>query len=196
MIQIDKTLISLDVIEKEFVCDYAKCKGVCCIEGDSGAPITDEEITIVEKSLHHILPYLSRKNKKILKREGVWYIDREGEKVTTLVENAECAFVITDENGMLSCGIEKAYEDKKVSIPKPISCHLYPIRTKQYKDFEALNYDTWHICKDAVCKGKDEGVKVYKFLRQSLVRYYGQDWYNELEQIAMQWQQQKKKEEK
>ncbi len=193
MIQIGKQLISLDVIEKEFACDYTKCKGICCIEGDSGAPISDEEIKIVEEKLHEILPYLSRKNKKVLKKDGIWYTDQDGEKVTTLVDNAECAFVITDENGMLSCAIEKAYEDGKVSIPKPISCHLYPIRTKNYKDFEALNYDTWHICKDAVCKGKKEKTKVYQFTKNSLIRKYGEDWYRELEQIAQQWQQQNNK---
>jgi len=192
MIQIGKTLISLDVVEKEFACDYAKCKGVCCIEGDSGAPYTDDEISIIEKSLDKILPYLPRKNRKILKRDGVFYIDEEGEKVTTLVEGAECAFVITDEDGMLSCGIEKAYEDGKVSIPKPISCHLYPIRTRQYKEFEALNYDTWHICKDAVCKGQKKGIKVYQFAKNSLIRKYGNDFYTELEQTAIQWELQNK----
>jgi len=195
MIQIDNTLISLDIIEKEFVCDYAKCKGICCVEGDSGAPLTNEEITILEKSLDVILPLLPQKNREVLQNKGVFYVDREGEKVTSLVNNAECAFVIT-ENGMISCAIERAWEQGLVSIPKPISCHLYPIRTKQYRDFEGLNYDTWHICKDAVCKGKQESVKVYQFLKNSLIRKYGADWYLQLEMIANQWLQDKNNEQK
>ncbi|MDA3883589.1 MAG: DUF3109 family protein [Bacteroidales bacterium] len=189
MIEIDNTLISLDIIEKNFVCDYAKCKGVCCIEGDSGAPVNEEEIAILQKDLQNILAYVPKKNKKVLKKEGVFYIDQEGEKVTTLVENAECAFV-THNNGVLTCAIELAWKDGKTTLQKPISCHLYPIRSKKYRDFEALNYDTWHICKDAVCKGNTENIKIYQFLKESLIRKYGRNWYTQLEMIATEWQKQ------
>ena len=195
MFEIDKTLVSLDIIEKEFACDYAKCKGICCVEGDSGAPITDEEIAILEESLSVIVPFLAQKNKEALQTNGVFYIDREGEKVTTLVNNAECAFVMI-ENGMVSCAIERAWEKGLVSIPKPISCHLYPIRVKQYKNFDGLNYDRWHICNDAVCKGKKESIKIYQFLKNSLIRKYGSDWYMQLETIAEQWIHDKNKEQK
>jgi len=191
MIQIGNTLISLDVIEKEFVCDVSKCIGICCVEGDSGAPISDEEIEIVTKHFDTILSFLSPKNKAVLIKNGPFYIDREGEKVTTLVNNAECAYVIF-ENGIYSCAIERAWEKGLVPIPKPISCHMYPIRTRKYSEFEAVNYDTWHICKDAVCKGKQKKVKVYEFLKSSLIRNYGEDWYNELDAIAHQWKNQKK----
>jgi len=191
MIQIGSTIISLDVIEKEFICDVAKCKGVCCIEGDSGAPVTDEEIAILEKELDKILPFLPPQNKQVLKNNGVFYVDQEGDKVTTLVNNAECAFVL-QEDGILSCAIERAWNKGLVTIPKPISCHLYPIRCRQYRDFEGINYDAWHICKDAVCKGKEEKVKVYQFLKSSLIRKYGENWYQELEQVAHQWERDKR----
>ncbi|MFW5851108.1 MAG: DUF3109 family protein [Bacteroidota bacterium] len=189
MIEIDNTLISLDIIEKNFVCDYAKCKGICCIEGDSGAPVSNEEIEILEKDLPNIVSYVPKKNKKVLQKEGVYYIDQEGEKVTSLVENAECAFV-TQNNGVLTCSIELAWKDGKTTLQKPISCHLYPIRSKKYRDFEALNYDTWHICKDAVCKGDRENIKIYQFLKESLIRKYGRNWYTQLEMIATEWQKQ------
>jgi hypothetical protein len=193
MIQIGSSIVSLDIIEKEFVCDITKCKGICCIEGDSGAPINDDEIAVITKHLDKILPFLSTQNKNILKKNGVFYIDEEGEKVTTLVNNAECAFVV-NEGGILSCAIEQAWKQGLVPIPKPISCHLYPIRCRQYRDFEGLNYDTWHICKDAVCKGKNEKVKVYQFLKTSLIRKYGENWYQELEAVALQWERDKRAE--
>ncbi|MFO7868103.1 MAG: DUF3109 family protein [Bacteroidales bacterium] len=192
MIYINDTLISLDIIEKKFACDYAQCKGACCIEGDSGAPLTDEEIHILEQDIKAIASYMPHKNKKTLEKQGVYYIDREGEKVTTLINNAECAFV-TYTNGILTCAIEQAWEDNKTSLQKPISCHLYPIRCKQYTDFEALNYDTWHICKDAVCKGNQENIPIYQFLQDSLIRKYGTEWYAELTSIAEDWNKTKNK---
>jgi hypothetical protein len=187
MIQIDNTLISLDIIEKEFVCDYAKCKGICCVEGDSGAPLTNTEIEQIEALLPELLPLLAKQNQEIIRSQGVFYIDSENEKVTSLVNNAECAFVI-HEKGMISCAIERLYEQGKSEIPKPMSCHLYPIRARKYRDFEALNYDIWHICKDAVCKGKTEQKKVFQFLKTSLTRKYGEAWYMQLEEIARQWE--------
>lgn len=187
MIQIGNTLLSLDILEKEFVCDISKCIGICCVEGDSGAPVTDNEITIISNNLDKILPFLSSQSREAINTNGVYYIDRDGDKVTTLVKNAECAFVIF-ENGIYSCGIEKAWEQGLIEFQKPISCHLYPIRCRKYSEFEALNYDSWHICKDAVCKGKIEGIKVYQFLKGALIRKYGEDWYAELEEIAKQWE--------
>jgi hypothetical protein len=192
MIQIGSSLLSLDIFEKEFVCDISKCKGICCIEGDSGAPYSEDEIPVIEAHLDKILPFLSSENRKVLIKNGIYYIDDEGEKVTTLINNAECAFVI-QENGVLSCGIERAWLQGLVPIPKPISCHLYPIRCRQYKEFEAVNYDTWHICKDAVCKGKQEKVPVYKFLKNALIRKYGENWYYELESIALQLERENRK---
>ncbi|MCQ2958759.1 MAG: DUF3109 family protein [Bacteroidales bacterium] len=195
MIQIGNQIVSLDILEKEFCCDLTKCNGVCCIEGDAGAPITDQEIADYENNLEQILPYLPSKNQEVLKSKGVYYLDDEGEKVTMLVDNAECAFV-EHKGDLLLCGIEQAYRDGKISVQKPISCHLYPIRCHQYHDFEALNYDKWTICSDAICKGKKEHLKVYQFLKEPLIRKYGEDWYNELCEIAKQWEEQKKNAEK
>lgn len=191
MIQIGNQIVSLDVLEKEFCCDLSKCKGVCCIEGDAGAPITDEEISNYQKDLDKILPYLPDKNQQVLKEKGVFYFDEEHEKVTMLVDNAECAFV-EHKDGLLLCGIEQAYRDGKISVQKPISCHLYPIRCHTYRDFEALNYESWSICSDALCKGKKEGLKVYQFLKEPLIRKYGQEWYDELCEVAKQWAEAKK----
>lgn len=186
MIQIGKQIVSLDVVEKEFCCDLSKCKGICCLEGDEGAPLTDEEADAYQESLDKILPYLADKNQEVLKRDGVFYLDREDEKVTTLVDHGECAFV-EHSDGCLFCAIEHAYRDGKISVQKPISCHLYPIRCHQYHSYEALNFDSWNICADALRKGAQEGVKVYQFLKEPLIRKYGEDWYQELDAIATQW---------
>ena len=190
MIQIGEQIVSLDIIEKEFCCDLSKCKGICCIEGDAGAPLTDAEVADYEKNIEKILPYLSEKNQSVLKGKGVFYLDEEGEKVTMLVDNAECAFV-EHKDGILFCGIEHAFHDGKISVQKPISCHLYPIRCHQYRDFEALNFHSWNVCSDAVCKGRNEQIKVYQFLKEPLIRKYGKEWYNELCEVAKQWEEQK-----
>lgn len=193
MIQIGNQIVSLDVLEKEFCCDLSKCKGICCIEGDAGAPLTEEEVAAYQENLPKILPYVPEKNQKVLQDKGVFYFDEEGERVTMLVDNAECAFV-EHKDGMLFCGIEHAFRDGKIDVQKPISCHLYPIRCHQYHDFEALNYEKWSICSDALCKGQQEKIKVYQFLKEPLVRKYGEEWYNELCEIAEQWEKQKKTE--
>jgi len=190
MIQIGEQIVSLDIIEKEFCCDLSKCKGICCIEGDAGAPLTDAEVADYEKNIENILPYLSEKNQSVLKEKGVFYLDEEGEKVTMLVDNAECAFV-EHKDGILFCGIEHAFRDGKISVQKPISCHLYPIRCHQYRDFEALNFHSWNVCSDAVCKGCNEQIKVYQFLKEPLIRKYGKEWYDELCEVAKQWEEQK-----
>ena len=190
MIQIKDQIVSLDIIEKEFCCDLSKCKGICCVEGDAGAPLTDEEVVAYQKNIDTILPYLSEKNQSVLKEKGVFYLDEEGEKVTMLVDNAECAFV-EHKDGGLFCGIEHAFHDGKISVQKPISCHLYPIRCHQYRDFEALNFHSWNVCSDAVCKGRNEQIKVYQFLKEPLIRKYGKEWYDELCEVAKQWEEQK-----
>ena len=190
MIQIKDQIVSFDIIEKEFCCDLSKCKGVCCIEGDAGAPLTNDEVVAYQENINKILPYLPEKNQSVLKEKGVFYLDEEGEKVTMLVDNAECAFV-EHKDGILFCGIEHAFRDGAIKVQKPISCHLYPIRCRQYRDFEALNYDTWKICDDALCKGKNEKIKVYQFLKEPLIRKYGKEWYDELCEVAKQWEEQK-----
>ena len=183
MLQIDNTIISLDVLEKEFICDISICKGDCCVQGDSGAPLEDDEILYLEENYEKIKPYLTEKGKKAIKKHGVWFTDAEGEKVTTLINNKECAFIVFD-NGIAKCGIELAHKNGDIDFLKPISCHLYPIRVKEYSDFKAVNYNTWDICTSAVRFGKFKGVKVYQFLKEPLIRKFGEQWYKELEIAA------------
>ena len=179
MLQIDNTIISLDVLEKEFICDISICKGDCCVQGDSGAPLEEDEILYLEENYEKIKPYLTDKGKKVIKKHGIWFTDSEGEKVTTLINNKECAFIVFD-NGIAKCGIEMAKNNGDIDFLKPISCHLYPIRVKEYSDFFAVNYNTWDICASAVRFGKFKGVKVYEFLKEPLIRKFGEEWYKDL----------------
>lgn len=180
MIELGGTLVSLDLAEKAFCCDLEKCKGACCIEGDSGAPLTDEEINILEDEHHSIKPYMTQKGIEAVEENGVFYIDSEHDKVTTLIDGSACAYTITDEQGFTKCAIESAFLDKKCSVRKPSSCYLYPVRINKYRTFEAVNYDEWSICKDARCKGRQLQLPVYQFVKEPLIEKYGKDWYDEL----------------
>ncbi len=183
MLQIGNTLLSLDLIEKKFACDFSKCHGLCCEVGDSGAPLDEEEAKILETILPDVAPYIPESGKKAIAQQGTSLIDGDGDLVTPLVNNKECAFTVYEEGNAL-CAIEKAYEAGEISFQKPISCQLYPIRVKQYEDFEALNYDQWSLCKDARILGEKKGLPVYKFLKKALIRKYGQAWYQELDEVA------------
>jgi hypothetical protein len=185
MIAIDNTLISEDLIEKKFVCDLNACKGLCCVAGDSGAPLDKEELPILDSILHKVKPYMVEKGIKAVDRYGAYVVDKEGDYTTTLVaSNAECAFVFFDENKIAKCAIEKAYREGKINWQKPISCHLYPIRIKKLKDYDAVNYDKWDVCKPACKCGKKLDVSVYKFLKEPLIRKYGKEWFKQLEKTA------------
>lgn len=177
------TLISEDLLEKNFICNLKKCKGACCVEGEFGAPLSEHEIGILQAELEHIKPYLSPKGQHALDKHGVWEKDSDGDLVTTCLPSGECNFSIYD-NGILACGIEKAWKEGKTTFRKPISCHLYPIRISQVGDYEALNYNRWDICKPACTLGNKHQVPIYKFLKESLIRKYGEDWYSELEALA------------
>ncbi len=181
MILVGNAVISDDIKEQFFVCDLEKCKGACCIEGDAGAPLEDEEIPIIEEIYPIVKDYITEEGRQAIEAQGTWVIDQEGEKVTpTIGENRECAYALYDARGILKCGIEQAYLDGKTSFKKPISCHLYPIRIKKYDQYEALNYDRWEICSPACSLGSKLGVPVYKFLKDALVRKFGESWYEEL----------------
>lgn len=183
MILVGQAVISDDVKENFFVCDLEKCKGACCVEGDAGAPLADEETAILDDIYPQIKNYLTEEGIEAIEREGTWVRDWDGEKVTpTIGNNGACAYALTDERGILKCGIEQAYLDGKITYKKPISCHLYPIRITKYDDFDALNYDRWDICSAACVLGNRLGVPVYKFLKEPLIRKYGEDWYAELVQ--------------
>jgi len=182
MIEIDKTIVSLDVVTKRFVCDLKKCKGACCIEGDGGAPLEDAEVDKITEYLPAILPYLNEQSRQTIEQNGIFDVDDDGDKLTVLNPGLECSFSIV-ENGIMFCGIEKAFNEGKIPFRKPISCYLYPIRLTKYTQFEAVNYHTWDICKHAREKGKKDNVKVYEFLKTPLIEKFGQEWYNNLEKV-------------
>lgn len=189
MIQIDEKLISEDIFSEEFVCNLSKCKGACCVEGDVGAPLERAETAILEQIFDQVKPYLRPEGVKALEQQGTWTVDPlDNDFVTPMVNGEECAYVIFDEKGITKCGIEKAYEDGAVDWQKPISCHLYPIRVKEYSGFTALNYDRWPICSDACTLGKELQVPVYKFLKTPLIRKYGEEFYETLLAAGEEWQ--------
>jgi hypothetical protein len=181
MILIDNTCISDDVADQLFVCDLKKCKGACCVEGDLGAPLETEELKILDDIYEEVKPYLSEAGIRAIEKQGKYIKDWEGDFSTTTIDEKECAYAIYDENQVLKCGIEQAYLDGKTTFKKPISCHLYPIRVTKYESYHALNYDRWSICSDACNLGSELGVPVYKFLKEPLIRAYGENWYKELE---------------
>jgi hypothetical protein len=181
MYVVQHVYISDDVVEKHFVCDLAKCKGACCVEGDFGAPLEDEEKAILEKYLPQIKPYLTPEGIEAIEKQGAFIRDEEGDFSTPTIQNRECAYAIRDTQGILKCGIEQAYREGKIDFPKPISCHLYPIRITKLKHEEALNYERWDVC-DAACElGKTLQIPIYQFLKESLIRRYGEAWYAEFE---------------
>ena len=188
MIQIDDKLISEDLFSEEFVCNLAKCKGICCVEGDAGAPLDEDETKILDEIYPKIKPYLRPEGIQAIEEQGTYTLDFEGDLVTPLVNNAECAYVIFDEKGYTKCAIEKAYEDGVINWQKPISCHLYPIRITEYSNFSAINYHEWDICSDACTLGKELGVKVYQFLKKPLIRKYGEEFYQTLSEAAEEWE--------
>jgi hypothetical protein len=184
MLQIKDTLISLDLLNQLFCCNLAHCRGICCVEGDSGAPVETDEITELENALPHIWDDLSERAKEIINKQGVVYPDRDGEMVTSIVNGKDCVFTCYDENGTCLCAVEKAWRAGKITFMKPISCHLYPVRVKKFPSFIAVNYQEWSICSGARLHGQQLGLPVYQFLKEPLIRKFGQDWYNELCQAA------------
>ena len=193
MFLIQNTLVSLDVLEKEFCCDLDKCRGCCCIEGDAGAPLTDDEEQKIREILPILLPDMTKEARAVVEAQGLSYLDPSGEKVTSIVNDKDCVFARTDHNGWCYCLIEKAYNAGKIDFKKPISCHLYPIRIDKFPTFEAVNYHQWDVCQCAKALGKANGVKIYQFLKEPLTRKYGEEWYNELCLVAEEWNKQHEK---
>jgi hypothetical protein len=183
LIEVKDKVVSTQILERKFVCDLNACKGACCVEGDAGAPLTFEEVSILEDNLDAIKPYMRQEGLDVVEKQGVFYMFDGKEPVTSLVNEKECAFVYFDDQGITKCSVETAYMAGKTDFKKPISCHLYPIRIKQYTDFQALNYEQWDICKPACACGTDLNVKVYKFLKEPLVRAFGEEFFEELEVI-------------
>jgi len=188
MFQLGKTIVSEDLIEKGFVCNLGACKGECCIAGEAGAPVTEEET--------HILKEIYPKVKPFLRPEGIVAIEAQGTHITSdlseletpLVDGKECAYISFSENGIAGCGIEDAHNAGEVDFKKPISCHLYPVRVQDYSEFAAVNYHKWPICNDACTLGKELQVPVYKFVKEALIRKFGENWYLGLEKVASEYE--------
>jgi len=183
LLEIGKTLISLEVINKIFCCDLASCLGGCCYYGDSGAPLRNEELISLEEVYPQVKPYLRKEGIAAIEDQGLYVVDSENDTVTPLINNGECAYVVF-ENGISFCGIEKAFRDGRITWMKPLSCHLYPIRIKEYKHYDSVNYDEWEICHSALIKGKRLGLPVYQFVKEALIRAYGEDWFKQLDYAA------------
>ena len=184
MIIIDDKYISDEVVEEQFVCNLGACKGACCVAGDCGAPLDKDEVKTLKKIYPKIKSYLRPEGIAEIEVTGTNTIDDEYGYVTPIVNNGICAYASIDEHGVVGCGIEKAYKDGVIDYKKPISCHLYPIRITKYDSFEAVNYDRWDICKPACKNGKSLKVPVYRFLREAIIRKYGEDFYKVLDKIA------------
>ena len=179
MIIVKDCIVSDAIVEECFCCDLQKCKGICCIEGDSGAPLDEEEIGILEDCLDEIKPFMTEEGLQTVEDIGVFDYDIEGHFCTPLNNGNECAFLIM-EGDMAKCAIEKAWEQQLIPFQKPISCHLYPIRITEYDNFTALNYDEWDICSDAKEKGEKCKLPIYEFLKTPLTRKFGEEWCVEL----------------
>lgn len=188
MLQIKDTLISLDLIEKFFVCDLDSCLGECCIEGDAGAPLTEEEAAGLEALLPDIIDRLSPAAQEVARARGCSYVDEEGDRVTSIVNGRDCIFTTYAPGGKCLCALEKARREGETQFFKPISCSLYPVRLKKYGGgMTAVNLHRWKICKAAEVLGRKQGVRAYEFLREPLVRRFGEEWYDELDRTAKEW---------
>lgn len=183
MFQLGKTIVSEDILEKEFVCNLTACKGACCVDGDAGAPLLQEETAILEKIYPTIKQFLRPEGIAAIEEQGTWLKGKDGDLETPLIDNKDCAYVIFDNETAL-CGIEQAYNQGLIDWKKPVSCHLYPIRVKEFSSFQAVNYDRWDICSPACSLGKELEVPVYKFVKEALIRRFGNEWYEELEKVA------------
>ena len=181
LVEIGDKIVSTQIFEEKFVCDLNACKGQCCIDGDAGAPLTFEEVSILEEDLEKIKPFMRQEGIDVVDKQGVFYMDEENVPVTSLVNGAECAFVYFDEQGITKCAVEQAHKGGFTEFKKPISCHLYPIRVRKFNEFEAINYDRWKICEPACACGSKLDVQVYKFLKEPIIRAFGDEFYHELE---------------
>lgn len=183
---VGNVLVSPDLINVKFCCDLDKCHGECCIEGDAGAPVTLDETMEIESVLDEVWDDLSASGQAVIDKQGVAYTDSEGDLVTSIVGNKDCVFTCYDK-GCCLCALERAYRAGKTKFVKPISCALYPVRVKEFDNGTiGINYHQWRICKDALAKGKELDLRLYRFLEGPLVRRFGREWYEELCEVAEQ----------
>ena len=179
MLRINDTIFSFDILEKKFRCNLSACKGNCCRYGDSGAPLSTAEAHILDDIWPEVKPCLRPEGVAAIEEKGRSVTDFENDKVTPLIGNEECAYTILKDN-IFMCGIEQAWSDGKISFRKPLSCHLFPVRIKYYSDFKAVNYEELAICSPARKTGADEGIYVYEFLKEPLIRALGEELYKDL----------------
>ena len=179
MIILEGTLISEEIRDVHFSCDLQNCQGACCVEGDAGAPLEEEEISLLEDHLPALSAFMTPGGILTVKETGVFDYDADGKFVTPLVNGKECVYVFFEE-GIARCAIEKAFRKKAIPFPKPLSCHLYPIRIRNSRKIDAVNYHEWHICKSALERGRKEQLPLYRFLQDALVRKYSRPWFDRL----------------
>ncbi len=185
MFQLGKTLVSESILEKEFVCNLSACKGICCVDGDAGAPLDKEEVVILEEIYPKVKRYMTAEGIAAVESQGTSIVsDEDKDLETPLINGKACAYINYDEKGVAKCAIEDAYNQGEVDWKKPVSCHLYPVRVREYTEFSAVNYHSWGICDDACSLGEELGIPVYKFVKEALIRKFGEDWYAELEKVG------------
>jgi Protein of unknown function (DUF3109) len=189
MIEIGNILVSDEVVEMQFVCDLAKCKGGCCEEGDAGAPLEEDEMDIINEVYEKVKPYLSDASIAEIERKGKYVCHKDFGWVTpTLGDDSEiCVYGIRGSDGIIKCGFEQAYYDGVIQWKKPISCHLFPViaRMGKYGEYERVNYEPRQkLCSPACGLGKKLKVPVYEFLKEALIRKYGEEFYAALHEAV------------
>ncbi|WP_372973183.1 DUF3109 family protein [Muriicola sp.] len=184
MFQLGKTLVSEEIIEKDFVCNLSACKGACCVDGDAGAPLEESETGMLEAIYPEVKPFLRPEGIKAIETQGSWVIGEDGEWETPLIDGKECAYTVFNPDGIAKCGIEEAFNQGATAWRKPVSCHLYPVRVKEYSSLTAVNYHKWQLCDPACELGEQLQVPVFRFVRDALIRKFGEQWYAELEEAA------------
>lgn len=184
MFQLGKYIVSEEIIENDFVCNLTVCKGACCIDGEAGAPLEDAETEILVDIYTDVKPFLRPEGREAIEAQGAFVKGEDGEWETPLVNGSECAYVIYSEKGIAKCGLEEAFNAGATSWKKPISCHLYPVRVKEYSQLTAVNYHRWQICDPACTLGEQLQMPIYKFVKDALIRKFGAEWYEDLEKVA------------
>jgi len=184
MFQIGRTIISEEILEQDFVCNLSACKGACCIDGNAGAPLEDKETEILVDIYSDVKPFLRPEGITAIEKQGAFVKGDDGEWETPLVNESECAYVVFDKKKVAKCGLEEAFNQGVTEWKKPVSCHMYPVRVREYTELTAVNYHKWEICDPACSLGAELKVPIFKFVKESLIRKFGEDWYNELEKVA------------
>lgn len=184
MFQLGETIVSEEILENDFVCNLTACKGACCVDGNAGAPLEDKETEILVDIYTDVKPFLRTEGIAAIQEQGAFVKGDDGEWETPLINNSECAYVVYTTNGTAKCGLEEAYDQGATKWKKPVSCHLYPIRIREYTELTAVNYHKWEICDPACSLGEELKVPIYKFVKEALIRKFGKQWYQELEQVA------------